>query len=93
MCMLNIGTFLGNKKITFGSFLMFLFLAGSCQKSGDKYQTWKVYKGDSESTSYSKLDQINRDNVDRLNVAWIYNSGDTLGISASRCRLCNAVDL
>jgi quinoprotein glucose dehydrogenase len=34
-----------------------------------------VYKGDKGSTGYSKLDQINRENVDQLEVAWIYNAG------------------
>jgi quinoprotein glucose dehydrogenase len=38
--------------------------------------SWKVFKGDKGSSSYSKLNQINRNNVDQLEIAWIYNSGD-----------------
>jgi quinoprotein glucose dehydrogenase len=57
------------------SILLFLLFA-SCRQEHDPYRTWKVYKGDAASTSYSSLDQINRDNVDQLEVAWIYNSGD-----------------
>jgi quinoprotein glucose dehydrogenase len=39
------------------------------------YRDWEVYKGDNGSTGYSSLDQINKDNVNQLEVAWIYNSG------------------
>ncbi len=37
---------------------------------------WPVYKADRASTSYSALDQINRSNVSRLEVAWTFQSGD-----------------
>src|SRR5438552_18875602 len=37
---------------------------------------WAVYLGDKASTHYSTLTQINRRNVRRLQVAWIYHSGD-----------------
>jgi quinoprotein glucose dehydrogenase len=57
--------------------VIFSLAAGSCQvKQNDTYRVWEVYKGDAASTSYSSLDQINRDNVNQLEVAWIYNSGD-----------------
>ena len=35
------------------------------------YRDWKVYGGGPESVRYSALDQINRENVVRLEVAWI----------------------
>ena len=37
---------------------------------------WPVYKADRASTSYSLLDQVNRSNVSRLEVAWTFQSGD-----------------
>lgn len=65
-----------DKKLPIVSSVIFLLLTASCGQRNDQYRTWKVYKGDPGSNSYSKLDQINRDNVDQLEVAWIYNSGD-----------------
>jgi quinoprotein glucose dehydrogenase len=35
-----------------------------------------VYGGDKGSTRYSPLDQINRSNVHRLKVAWVFRTGD-----------------
>ena len=36
---------------------------------------WRTYLGDSASSQYSTLDQINRSNVGQLEVAWTYSSG------------------
>ena len=40
------------------------------------YRTWSVSHGDAGSTRYSALNQINRENVTGLTVAWQYNSND-----------------
>ena len=37
---------------------------------GAKDQEWRVYSADSGSTKYSPLDQINKDNVEKLRIAW-----------------------
>ena len=37
---------------------------------------WRVTGGDPGSSRYSTLDQINRDNVSALRVAWTYHTGD-----------------
>jgi quinoprotein glucose dehydrogenase len=37
---------------------------------------WQHYLGDPGRTHYSSLDQINKDNIDQLEVAWIYHSED-----------------
>ena len=37
---------------------------------------WPVYLGDKASTQYSALDQINKQNVSRLKVAWTYDTAD-----------------
>lgn len=40
------------------------------------YRTWQRSHGDNGGTRYSALDQINRQNVTQLQVAWTYHSGD-----------------
>jgi len=42
----------------------------------DAFLTWHRSHGDNGGTRYSALDQINRDNVKNLEVAWIYHSKD-----------------
>ena len=37
---------------------------------------WPVYNGDSGGTRYAALDQINTINVDKLQIAWTYHTGD-----------------
>ncbi|MDB4485210.1 PQQ-binding-like beta-propeller repeat protein [bacterium] len=37
---------------------------------------WQIYHGDYGGTHYSALDQINRSNVNELEVAWTWHSGD-----------------
>jgi len=48
-------------------------------------QEWAVYSGGPESIRYSKLTQINRDNVNRLQVAWTFDSGDSFPASENEC--------
>ncbi len=62
------------KKITFC--ISIALLAIGCQEQEDPYLTWQVYKGDASSSSYSSLTQINKENVNQLEVAWIYRTGD-----------------
>src|SRR5690606_2631065 len=40
------------------------------------YATWDQYLGGVESSQYSSLAQIDRDNVTRLQVAWTYPTGE-----------------
>src|SRR6266550_7945699 len=49
------------------------------------YKDWKVYGGGSESIRYSTLDQINRENVQKLQVAWTFDTGDTFEGSEMQC--------
>ncbi len=39
-------------------------------------QEWASYGGDPGGTKYSRLNQINRENVNRLRPAWIFHTGD-----------------
>src|ERR1700704_548136 len=43
-------------------------------QSGAKNGEWRSYAGEEASTRYSPLDQINRDNVKDLKVAWTWKS-------------------
>lgn len=47
-----------------------------CKPDNNTFQDWNVYKGDDGSSSYSELTQINKSNVDELEVAWTYRTGD-----------------
>lgn len=64
----------------------------SCQPheepvSGESRE-WRYYQGDPGRNQYSVLDQITRDNVDGLEVAWTYKTNDV--DSASRTQIqCN----
>ncbi|MBI4165297.1 MAG: PQQ-binding-like beta-propeller repeat protein [Acidobacteria bacterium] len=49
------------------------------------YTEWKVYHGSPESIHYSNLNQINRDNVHKLAVAWTFDTGDAFKGSELQC--------
>lgn len=44
-------------------------------ESFKKFGSWSNYGGDSTSSQYSSLNQINRNNVKNLEVAWMYPTG------------------
>ena len=50
----------------------------SCDSRKDTNQSWETYQGDPGSNQYSSLSQINKNNVDQLDVAWVYQTGDNL---------------
>lgn len=57
--------------------ITFLMLVGSAESQyGMTDGQWTAYSGDKGSTKYSTLDQINRDNVVDLQIAWRWNSPD-----------------
>src|SRR5690349_7593762 len=60
-------------------FLLILCLLASsapAQQGTTKKGEWKYYGGDSGSTKYSPLDQINKQNAGNLKVAWTWDSPD-----------------
>lgn len=73
MNIFNVGT---NKIYKWAVLLLLVLTSCQEQESREDHRTWKVFKGDKGSTSYSELDQINKENVDQLEVAWTYYSGD-----------------
>jgi quinoprotein glucose dehydrogenase len=58
--------------------------AGNVVLTGGPVADWPVYGRDHGGTRYSPLDQINRDNVALLDVAWQYRTGDFSDGSGSR---------
>src|SRR5438132_11346834 len=41
------------------------------------FKTWGQYLGGADSSQYSALDQIDKRNVARLEIAWTYSTGDS----------------
>src|SRR5262249_929134 len=52
-----------------------LLLFGSEHTLGQRNE-WPSYGGDPGGTRYSGLNQINRNNVVNLKIAWVYHTGD-----------------
>lgn len=48
-----------------------------------EHRDWPAYGGGPEDTRYSPLNQINRQNVQNLQVAWTYDTGETGGLQTS----------
>jgi quinoprotein glucose dehydrogenase len=48
-----------------------------------EHRDWPAYGGGPQDTRYSPLNQINRQNVQNLQVAWTYDSGETGGLQTS----------
>lgn len=49
------------------------------------YRTWQVYGGGPDSIRYSALEQINRQNVGQLEVAWTFDTGDAFPGAEMQC--------
>jgi quinoprotein glucose dehydrogenase len=68
-------------------FILIFLLTGSCAEQKDRVgaaEDWAVSLGDKMSSQYSHLDQITRENVDQLEVAWSYRSGDADTVANSQ---------
>src|SRR5262245_19723104 len=69
--------------------LVAVFLAAGLELRSEEnhkaYQQWRVYGGGPENLHYSALNQINRDNVRQLEVAWTYDTGDAFEGSEMQC--------
>ncbi len=54
-------------------------------EAGVEHDDWNVYLGDSGSSQYSTLDQINKENVGQLELAWMTSTGDSDSRSQIQC--------
>jgi quinoprotein glucose dehydrogenase len=62
-----------------------LFGVPTQAQQADSFRTWSVFGGGPDNIHYSSLDQINRDNVHSLEVAWTFDSGDQHAKSEMEC--------
>ena len=70
--------------LTFALPLSVLLTAqGSTSNSSAEQRNWPAYGGGPEDTRYSPLNQINRSNVQNLQVAWTYDTGEKGGLQTS----------
>src|SRR5580693_3988455 len=67
--------------------LLLVFGADAPQRQAPKtgYRDWTVYGGGPESIRYSNLNQINTTNVQKLHVAWTFDTGDAFAESEMQC--------
>lgn len=63
----------------------------SCKPgTNSQYDSWRVYNGSKEGLKYSSLTQIDTSNVQQLQVAWEYRSGDADTLTHSEIQ-CNPI--
>ena len=60
---------------SFFSILLITTLLVGCGGQKQERTDWPVYLGDNASSQYSPLEQINRDNVQDLEIAWTFSVG------------------
>jgi len=59
-----------------GIFFLYFTLPTHARAAGQDYTTWSDYGGGPDSSQYSALSEINRTNVSKLEVAWVFPTGD-----------------
>ena len=52
-------------------------LASVCAFAENNYRGWEAFGGSSDNIHYSSLKQINTKNVQKLKVAWTFDSGNS----------------
>lgn len=71
--------------------LAILFLVTGCSdKQSRAGKDWPVYMGSNSSSHYSDLDQINKRNIGKLDLAWEYHTGDNVSDNRSQIQ-CNPI--
>jgi quinoprotein glucose dehydrogenase len=67
-----------------------LFFFCSCSQKKNSYDTWAAYGGSKGNIRYSSLTQIDTSNVNRLQVAWEFHTGDADTVNHSQIQ-CNPI--
>jgi quinoprotein glucose dehydrogenase len=74
----------------FGLFLILQFVYGifaaPLRAQNGTHEDWPSYGGDAGGMRYSPLTEINRENVSKLRMAWVFHTGDISDGSADRKR-------
>jgi quinoprotein glucose dehydrogenase len=86
----NIISFMQKFIRLFLNLYLFIALFPACQNKKDHLTDyeWKVAGGNQQNTKYVPLDQVDTSNVQNLQVAWIYHTGDADTIHHSQIQ-CN----
>jgi len=61
---------------TIGFCLCFLIGSAAAAENPGRYAGWAYYGGTQDGIRYSSLDQVTRENVADLKVAWVYHTGE-----------------
>src|SRR5262245_32063439 len=70
--------------------ILILFAATAALPQTRNNVEWRNYSADNRSTKYSPLDQINKDNVSKLRVAWRHAQADPAMLATNpQLRLSN----
>jgi quinoprotein glucose dehydrogenase len=64
---------------------LYVTFAISVALAQDRYRGWPAYGGGSENIRYSTLKEIDRENVQKLTVAWTFDTGDDFKGSEMQC--------
>ena len=67
-----------------------LLLFISCDNDKKEFDSWRVYGGNKQTIRYSTLEQIDTNNVQNLQVAWVYHTGDADSANYSQIQ-CNPI--
>jgi len=63
----------------------------ACTQPDEKYTGWRIKGGTAEGIQYSQLTQINKKNVNQLQIAWSYQSGDADTVNNRTQIQCNPI--
>lgn len=73
------------------TFFLVLIVAAACKETvKESYKNWEVYGGTKDGMHYSSLTEVDTNNVNQLQVAWTYHTGDVDTVSHSQIQ-CNPV--
>jgi len=71
--------------------LLLIAILIACSQPEMKYTGWRIKGGTADGIQYSQLNQINKENVNQLQVAWSYHSGDA-DLTNNRTQIqCNPI--
>ena len=67
-----------------------ILLTVSCRSKNKDFSTWETYNGSGHGIKYSSLSQVDTANVSKLQIAWVYHTGDADTANHSQIQ-CNPI--
>jgi len=86
----NMDRFTSARQCFFFVTILAISISGCRDSLKKPYDNWEVYGGSKEAIHYSSLKEIDTMNVQRLQVAWVYHSGDADTLLHSQIQ-CNPI--